>query len=379
MKKILAVLLAAVMVFSLAACGSSSKQEDDTPLVVGYSAFNEKFSPFFAETAYDQDVASMTQAGLLTSDRTGAVILKGIEGETVAYNGTDYTYYGPADCEIVENADGTVDYNFTLKEGLKFSDGDDLTIDDVIFTMYVLSDPTYDGSSTFFALPIEGMEEYRSGMEMLFDLIYAAGRDNTDFTYWTEEQQTALWADLDQAGAKFCQEIVDYCVDNGYNTAEDSVAACAANWGFELKEDATTADFFAEMEAAYEGDYATLSSTETAGSSLFDLMESYDNYTVGVETGKSAASIEGIQKTGDYSFRVVATKVDATLIYQLTFNISPMHYYGDADKYDYDNNQFGFDFGENLTGKIYAALRRLGFAKVFDTNFSADLTVFQVR
>ncbi|MBQ8464511.1 MAG: iron hydrogenase small subunit [Alphaproteobacteria bacterium] len=39
--------------------------------------------------------------------------------------------------------------------------------------------------------------------------------------------------------------------------------------------------------------------------------------------------------------------------------------------------EFGFEFGSNLTGKIYAALRRLGFAKVFDTNFGADLTIIE--
>lgn len=39
--------------------------------------------------------------------------------------------------------------------------------------------------------------------------------------------------------------------------------------------------------------------------------------------------------------------------------------------------EFGYPFGENLTGKIYAALRRLGFAKVFDTNFGADLTIIE--
>ena len=37
--------------------------------------------------------------------------------------------------------------------------------------------------------------------------------------------------------------------------------------------------------------------------------------------------------------------------------------------------EFGYDFGANLTEKIYAALRRLGFNKVFDTNFGADLTI----
>jgi len=39
--------------------------------------------------------------------------------------------------------------------------------------------------------------------------------------------------------------------------------------------------------------------------------------------------------------------------------------------------EFGFKFGSNLTGKIYAALRRLGFTKVFDTNFGADLTIIE--
>ncbi|GHS94832.1 ferredoxin [Planctomycetales bacterium] len=38
---------------------------------------------------------------------------------------------------------------------------------------------------------------------------------------------------------------------------------------------------------------------------------------------------------------------------------------------------FGFKPGELQTGKLYAALRRLGFDKVFDTNFAADLTIME--
>jgi iron-only hydrogenase group A len=38
---------------------------------------------------------------------------------------------------------------------------------------------------------------------------------------------------------------------------------------------------------------------------------------------------------------------------------------------------FGFPVGTNLTGKTYAALRRMGFNAVFDTNFGADLTVIE--
>lgn len=38
---------------------------------------------------------------------------------------------------------------------------------------------------------------------------------------------------------------------------------------------------------------------------------------------------------------------------------------------------FGLPPGTNLTGKLYAALRRLGFHAVFDTNFSADVTIVE--
>ena len=355
-RKWLAILLSAAMAMSLNTFGVMAGAEEteavedtadgETPLVVGYSPFNSKFSPFFAETAYDQDVQKMTNVYLLNSDRTGAIIYKGIEGETIEYNGTDYTYYGPADLEVTENEDGTVFYDFTLRDDLVFSDGEPVTIDDVIFSMYVRCDPTYDGSATLFSQPIEGLAEYRSGVDTLFNLLVAAGEDNTDYTYWDEETQTAFWADYNQAGEAFAQEIVDYCKAAGYNAEDDSVAVCAANWGFELADDATAKDFWDTMVEAYEGDIQTLSSTETAGSSVFELMEDYDAYTVGIETGESAPSITGIQKTGDNSLRIVATQVDATLIYQLGVEISPLHYYGDVELYDYDNNSFGFPKGD---------------------------------
>ena len=280
----------------------------------------------------------------------GAIVYKGIEGETIPYNGTDYTYYGPADLEVTENADGTVFYDFTLRDDLVFSDGEPVTIDDVIFSMYVLCDPTYDGSATLFSQPIEGMEEYRSGMETLFNLIYTAGEGNTDFTYWTQEQQDKFWSELNAGKETFIKEICDYCIAAGLNADGDSVAACLANWGFTLDESATAAQAFDQMVAdGYEGDVLAMVGAETAGSTIEDLMPSYQDYTIGVETGTSAPNITGIQKTGDNTLRIVATKVDATLIYQLTTAIAPLHYYGDKAQFDYDNNMFGFPKGDLST------------------------------
>ena len=338
-------ILAAILALVVSKCGGGSGA-NDKPLVAGYSNFSSKFSPFFSETAYDQDVWGLTAVSLLDVDRLGAIVEKGKSGDTRSYNGHDYTYYGPADLTITTNADGTVDYDFDLRTDIKFSDGKNLTADDVIFSMYVLSDPTYDGSSTFFALPIKGMEEYRAGMASLLDLLLEAGPDNTDFSLWDEATQKAFWDGADAAGPKFAQSIVDYCINNGYAEAGSPVELCAGMWGFELKEGATVEDFWAALKEAYDGDLQSISDVENAGSSLFSMMDNYDTYTKGVKTGNSADKIEGIQKTGDYGVRVTLTEVDATAIYQLGVPIAPMHYYGDTKKYDYDKNMFGFDKGD---------------------------------
>ena len=357
MKRALALILSLVMCVGLfTACGEQKNpdgngdgESKDTPLVVGYSAFNQKFSPFFSETEYDQDVWVMTSLGLLNSDRQGQIIMKGIEGETHNYNGTDYTYYGPADCEIVQKDDGTVDYNFKMREDLVFSDGEKVTIDDVIFSMYVLCDPTYDGNSTLYAVPIQGMAAYRAGMTTLAKALAAAGRDNADFTYWTEEQQTKFWDNFDKGLVPFAEGIVAACVEGGMNT-EGDIAGAAANWGFDgLAADATIQDFAMAIGNQYGWVFSAMEKEVGNTDALSTMMDAdvYNDYpTTGVKTGESADSITGIKKTGDYSMTVTLDKVDATAIYQLGVTIAPLHYYGDPAQFDAENNKFGFPKGD---------------------------------
>ena len=39
--------------------------------------------------------------------------------------------------------------------------------------------------------------------------------------------------------------------------------------------------------------------------------------------------------------------------------------------------EFGYEIGTNVTGKLATALRRLGFDKIFDTNWAADVTIME--
>ncbi|MCD8153461.1 MAG: ABC transporter substrate-binding protein [Clostridiales bacterium] len=392
-KQLLAMAVAATMTMSL--CVSAYAEDggteteastDGNTLVASVTGVEQKFSPFFAASVDDVNIMEMTQVLLMDTDRVGEPVLSGIEGETRSYNGTDYTYTGASDIVITENEDGTVTYSVTMRDDIQFSDGTYADIDDVIFSMYVFLDPTYDGSTTMYSSPIQGLEEYRSGMESLYSLLIEAGEDNTDFTYWTEEQQTAFWSEgLPEAGAAFAQTIVDYVMssylDDEYasmigSTAEEiseneglQVAFGMIMWGFAegLNDDGlfvdalgntydlangeypTTADYWANLEAMYAGedgvtDYVTLSDTEAASSGLFTYLD--DAYTIGVSTGNSADSISGIVRTGDYSMDVITAELDATFIYNLGIYIAPLAYYGDESLYDYENNSFGFTKGD---------------------------------
>ena len=380
MKQLIALLLALVLCLGLLAGCASKTTDDTTPtdttpaddtskddtaepsgedttdeivgnpdgtIVIAETGFEGKFSPFFAASAPDQAAHALTQAVLLNADRRGEIIMHGIEGETRSYNGTDYTYYGLADCEVTENDDGTVTYAITLRDDVTFSDGTPMTIDDVIFNMYVYMDPTYDGSATFYSVPIVGIDEYRGGMDTRMNVILAAGPDGYEANdLYTEEQYNTFWAAFQTAGEKFAQSIADYVMEN-YGAAD--FAAAVAMWGYEAND---AAELWSKIVETYGYDLSDDGiNKEVATTSITDFIaeeigDTWNDYIVGVKTGESADHVEGIVKTGDYSMTLTTSELSTTAIYQLQMEIAPMHYYGDASLYDYDNNSFGFPKGD---------------------------------
>jgi len=374
----------------------TEEPENTTPLVVGYLEFSEKFSPFFSDSGYDADVVAMTQLALLTTDRTGAIVYNAIEGETIPYNGVDYLYNGIADLDVNydEGKDQTV-YTWTLRDDVKFSDGEMLTADDVIFSYYVYSDPTYAGSSTLYSVPIVGMSNYRTQTsddvfakyDAMFDDIYAAGMDYvpTEADSFTAEQKDAFYALQEEVWKQDVADIVKVCTTDylGYVEAytgftEEDVAASdgvkvvagMALWGFgEVGEDGTFTsyvtetnwtlegddfptleDYYNETYVAYGGDVVAYAGVESPGENAADVLrdkfirqEGPKDPSLGED---GIPNISGIKKLSDTVVEVTVNGFDASAVYKLGIQVSPLHYYGDTAKYDYDNNMFGFDFGD---------------------------------
>ncbi len=369
--RILSLILAACLILTLLPPISSiadATEALETPNVLraGIEEIRGNFSPFDIGGNYDQEIVNVFTGHLLGCDREGDMILNGMEGETRAYNGVDYTYNTMANCVVTQNQDGTVDYDLTMRSDLRFSDGVPATIDDVIFGIYVMADPIYDGNSLISSLPIEGMEDYHSSMTPLADAIFADGPDGyVANERYTEAQYNEFWTYYnEQAGTDFAQEIIDYCVTNYLSSAPDYIGATEEEvmadaglqvklgmtlWGFgeDWFEGASAADFWTIILSHYDS-AEEAEEIESAGSDRLSLTKQAlgKEYQVGVINWNEAINISGVIKTGPYSLRIHCTSFDVNTIYSLDLPIAPLHHYGDLSLYDYDQNSFGFPEGD---------------------------------
>lgn len=381
-KRIMSLLLAATLAAgTLAACGSSNDTAKEgttdnateqasetessteegaaqtgsgTPLVVGYLDFSEKFSPFFSESVPDQEVYLVTQGLLLETDRSGAVVMNGAQegGETIAYNGTDYTYQSLANLTINQNADDTTSYNFKLREDVVFSDGEPLNADDLIFNLYVYLDPAYDGYSVLNTMPIVGLKNYQNNSTAADSV--TADDVNAYLAEMPEALETAI-AETIVAPTLTAEK--DWCTENfeaqGMASAEELYVSA---YSIDEAYDPAGKDYDTivnDVIAMYGADYKTLGSNYAGDEAYYDA----DVYSlaekilieekVAAGEGEEVPNIEGIKKLGDYEVEVTLKGFDASAVYLfLDFGVAPLHYYGDEAQYDYDNNKFGFPRGD---------------------------------
>ncbi len=152
-RKWLSLILCASLCIGMCAGLAGCSKNGGDAFVIMTEQLDGLFNPFFYTSAPDGTIVGMTQIGMLSS--------KYVNGEVQVAYGEDEAVV-VKDYEIVENKDDTVTYNFVLKNGIKFSDGQPLTMEDVLFNYYVYLDPVYTGSNTLYSTDILGLAEYRT-------------------------------------------------------------------------------------------------------------------------------------------------------------------------------------------------------------------------
>lgn len=196
-KKLIALLLAGTMVLSLAACGSDDTPDDTTPSgsvedsqqpsgsdeTPGDTTPADETADGFSEAPM---LADLVQAGTLpavedrlpveadvfvdTTDAAGTTLEIGTYGGVINLAGaggswglsrpvlegiirynTDGTYYPNVIKSYEHNDDYTV-WTFKLREGMKWSDGEDFNADDITFWYYMCHLTNYDTKKSWAAL-----------------------------------------------------------------------------------------------------------------------------------------------------------------------------------------------------------------------------------
>ena len=379
---------------------SEPAEDSENCLIIRTDDAPGTFDPFSPRGRSGTVLAALTGVTLLGTARGGETVTAGMTGQSIPYGEQEYDYTGIADVR----QDGKV-FTITLNEDIYFSDGVNLTADDVIFSMYVLADPSYRGTCRFAELPIRGLKEYRGDLRPKWEQILEAMADGEDPVEKgcgiTREEYDTFLEVFRSAGLAFVEPIISSCTENFAEQYSEYVLGVSAE---ELKNSRGLQIAFAEYFWGYAAgrnddglweengggtyDLSTAYPTEEgfweliARKHRFDVSDSGINYEkMGDEdfcellerrmevscpslfeaTGRKAgaASVSGIRKTGLYSLQITMTRNVGTEIGKMDIPVCPLHWYGNEQEYDYRADRFGFAKGD-LSGVLRSGKPALG-------------------
>lgn len=159
-KKLLVLALTLAMVFSFAACGGGSSSEGESADGTTV-AYEDGFGENVMRIVYDHEVESADPACttndyiLMQNCMDTLVITETNEaGENVTVPGlaTDW-----------EVSDDGLTYSLTLREGVKFHNGEEFTADDVLYTVDRMLDPDRNGMNSYWMDMLKGAQDVLDG------------------------------------------------------------------------------------------------------------------------------------------------------------------------------------------------------------------------
>lgn len=168
-RKVLALVISIMMVFSIfTGCSkdngdtSNDGKVSDKILRFGTSGYEGLMNPILSDNTYDSYACALLFESLTKLQSDGSIV---------------------GDIATIELSEDKLTYTFTLKDGIKFSDGEPLTTEDVYFTYSTIGHPDYAGPRSYAVSTLVGYEEFHSGNTETFEGIKVIDDKKISFTF----------------------------------------------------------------------------------------------------------------------------------------------------------------------------------------------------
>ena len=343
---------------ALASEDEKIEEKEKTPLVVALSEYDNTCNPFYQTGEFDSFINELTGERLLARDRNGRIIYNGLDGERILYNGTYYEYSGLADVvETYNEETDETEYLFNLRRDASFSDGEILDADDLIFTLYMLLDPSMSNISEIQGIGVKGEVNYLLNSSIADtlsdeDILEALETDEVKEKIRNEIVMPVLKSEFEWVKSLYGDN--SYLVyTESYPEPKDLMAFFySVDSEYNSAEVADEQKVLSDLADMYGGNYELLGSMSEGDSAYYrtDAIVCAISYlSAQSEESTAVNSITGIEKTGKFSVKITVSGNTPSVIYELAdITVAPLHYYGDEAQFDIQAEKFGFEKGKAL-------------------------------
>ena len=343
--------------------------------MIACEPFSGRYDPFDAAEGPDLLLLRLTQTPLLCRNADGSF------AETA--EGT-----GAAGLRIMGRGDGSTVLRIAMRENVRYADGSYADADDLLFTLYVLLDPDYEGGLKLRDSAIAGLEAYRTGtdpavLEKCEELYEEAAAEEGQADELLQLCLRAAWGRSLRSLTQRCREeylkyYAFYALGVSAEAAAEQEGALRAFtlWCAGLAEPADDSGNMKDAQGnkwnpaagknPEEGDIIDLFSATYGSAEAFD--EALDMETVRLakeefirrcgmayDANVPPLQVSGITKVDDYTVDLVLESFSTADLERLgQLWLLPMPIYGDEKLFRPAEGSYGFSYGNlsELRAKI---------------------------